>query len=392
MTEKMEVPFFKFEFSELELKNVRSVLESGWLTTGSYAAEFEEAFAIATNCEFALAVNSCTAALHLALEAAGIGDGDFVIVPSLTCTATAEIVRYLGAHPLFVDVDEHTGLMNGEHVQEALQKKANIKACIVVHFAGQSAELSGESGLLKICEKYGIALIQDAAHAFPAADDYGPVGSIGDATCFSFYANKTITTGEGGMLVTNCQALADRARLMRLHGIDRDVWNRFIAKDASWEYDVVAPGYKYNMPDLNASIGIAQMEKADRYRDCRQTIALRYVEKFSDTDGISILKSRVKPEQHAWHLFPIILNSGSGISRNEMINRLNGDGIGTSVHYKPLHRMSYYAKEYQLRPEEFPNTERYWRGAISLPVFPSMTIRQVDYVADRVKHHLRCVG
>jgi len=388
MTGKMEVPFFRFESSEAELSNLQSVLESGWLTTGRYATEFEQAFAEASRCKFALAVNSCTAALHLALEAADIGEGDAVIVPSLTFTATAEIVRYLGAHPVLVDIDPDTGLMTGDHVQRAVQDHDNIKACIVVHFAGQSAELIGDYGIQTACQQHGIALIQDAAHAFPAADVYGPVGCIGEATCFSFYANKTITTGEGGMLVTNCQKIADRARLMRLHGIDRDVWQRFTSKHASWEYDVIAPGYKYNMPDINASIGLAQMQKADEYRIKRQAIALRYIEHFTDVADVSVLKCRVTPEQHAWHLFPIILQPKAAVSRNEMIEHLKNDRIGTSVHYKPLHRMTYYARKYQLRPEDFPHTEHFWQGAVSLPIFPSMTIRQVDYVSERVKHYL----
>jgi dTDP-4-amino-4,6-dideoxygalactose transaminase len=384
----MEVPFFRFTYGEEELANIREVLDSGWLTTGRFTAELERRFAERCGTKHALAINSCTAALHLLLEAQGICEGDKVVVPSLTFTATAEIVRYLGADPVFVDVDASTGLMTAANLQAALDAHQDIKACIVVHYGGQSAELTGADGLLTLCETHGIKLIQDAAHAFPAADDYGPVGAVGDGTCFSFYANKTITTGEGGLVVLNDDAVAKRIKVMRLHGIDRDVWDRYTSKAASWDYNVVAPGYKYNMPDLNAAVGTAQLERANAYRDARQAVAMRYLDTLGNLKPIRFLKRRVNDEQHAWHLLPIILLPDARLSRDDLYEKLRADGIGTSVHYRPLHQMTYYRDRYTLVPEDFPSTEAIWKSCLSLPLFPSMTVEEVDYVCDRVRYWL----
>ncbi len=378
----MNIPFFKFECSEREVELVTEVLKSGWLTTAGKAAEFENKFRALCQTEYALAVNSCTAALHLGLEAIGIGPGDKVVVPSLTFTATAEVIRYLGADPVFVDVDYTTALMTTEHLKRAVEKYPDIKACIVVHFAGQSAELDGEDGIWTYCRTNGIKLIQDAAHTFPASDRYGPVGSIGDVTCYSFYANKTISTGEGGMLVTNDEVVANRVKQMRLHGINRDIWDRFTNRSASWEYDVVAPGYKYNMPDVNAAIGLAQLERAQFFREERQRCAQRYQEAFINIDSIDLLETRVNNEDHAWHLMPIILNDNAKVLRNDLIDILNKAGVGTSVHYKPLHRMSYYRDKYGLKPEFFPNTEKYWSGCLSLPIYPRLSNHEIDRIIE----------
>ncbi len=380
----MAIPFFKFECTPREVELVTEVLRSGWLTTAGKAAEMESRFRERCHTEFAFAVNSCTAALHLALEAIGVGPGDKVVVPSLTFTATAEVVRYLGADPVFVDVDYATGLMMSSHLRQALVKHPDIKACIAVHFAGQSVAIDGDDGLWTLCQQHGIRLILDAAHAFPAFDTYGPVGSLGDVTCFSFYANKTITTGEGGMLVTNDSEIAGRVKVMRLHGINRDVWDRFTNAQSSWEYDVVAPGFKYNMPDVNAAIGLAQLERADEFRDERQRCAQRYLDALRGVEEIDLLQCRVKPEHHSWHLFPIVIKPDAGVSRNDVIRHLNANGIGTSVHYKPLHRMSYYRDTYQLDDADYPSTERYWAGCLSLPLYPSLTDQQVDFVVEQV--------
>ncbi len=378
----MNIPFFKFKCSDREVELVTDVLRSGWLTTAGKAAEFEKQFKTLCQTEHALAVNSCTAALHLGLEAIGIGPGDKVVVPSLTFTATAEVIRYLGADPVFVDVDYSTALMTTEHLKQAVSEYPDIKACIVVHFAGQSAKLDGDDGLWTFCQSHGIKLIQDAAHAFPASDEYGPVGSIGDVTCFSFYANKTITTGEGGMLVTNDDSIAERVKRMRLHGISRDVWDRFTNKSVSWEYDVVAPGYKYNLPDVNAAIGLAQLERANEFRSERQRCVGKYYSALKDLDSVDLLKSRVQIEAHSCHLMPIILNENSHISRDELINELNQQGIGTSVHYKPLHRMTYYRDKYALKMENYPNTEKYWQGCLSLPLYPTLSNKEIDQITD----------
>ena len=378
MTEK--IPYFQGSLGDAELQKVAGVLESGWLTTGKVTAEFEAGFAQRCSAKFALAANSCTAALHLALEALGVGPGDKVIVPSLTFTATAEVIRYLGANPVFVDVDPETCLITADEIESACRLHPEIKACMAVHFAGQSVEMTGAKGVFSKCQELGIFLIQDAAHAFPSSDSYGMVGSLGDVTCFSFYANKTITTGEGGMLATNDEAIARRVKVMRSHGIDRDVWNRFTEAGPSWEYDVIEAGYKYNMPDVNAAIGVVQLTRADSLRNMRQEIALQYMSSFADEDRFRTLRLRVEPDQHAWHLFPIVLSEELADKRDLMIEQLAEASIGTSVHYKPLHRMTYYREKYALKNADFPNTEQYWKGCISLPIYPGLTSNQVDRV------------
>lgn len=382
--ETMTVPFFRFSASDNELENVRRVLESGWLTTASRALEFETRFAEAVGARFACAVNSCTAALHLAAEAMEIGPGDRVFVPTMTFASTAEVVRYLGADPVVLDVDYQTCLITPEILLAGIRANPGVKAIIIVHYAGHPAQMhsgdGGDPGILDICREHGMKVIEDAAHAFPTRTPAGMVGALGDATCFSFYANKTITTGEGGMLTTNSEEVYRRAKVMRLHGIDRDVWDRFQAPGAKWEYDVVAPGFKYNMPDVNAAIGLAQLEKANLMREERQRCALRYRESLSGLDSIELPQVSVDPSWHAWHLFHLVLKPRARISRNELIEELAARGIGTSVHYKPIHRMSYYRDRYSLRPSAFPNAERVWQGCLSLPIYPSLRGDEIDYV------------
>lgn len=385
----MKVPFFRLSSGKEEIENVTSVINSGWLTTGKWARELESNFADHCGVKHALAVNSCTAALHLSVEALGIGPGDKVLVPSLTFTASAEVIRYVGADPVFLDVDPETLLLRPDDVDRAFSKDDQIKAMIVVHFGGQSAQLDGVNGLLNVSKKHGVRIIQDAAHAFPAEDTYGPVGSVGDITCFSFYANKTITSGEGGMLVTNDEDVAHRVKLMRLHGIDRDVWDRFVGSRASsWVYDVKAPGFKYNMPDLNAAVAVAQFRKAGRFRDQRAAIVNHYREAFCSLSGVRLLHSRVPDKSHSHHLFPIVLGDGSKCSRDEFIEAMAEKGIGTSVHYRPLHRMTYYRNRYRLDERDFPNTESYWKGCVSLPVYPAMSQAELEYVIRNVKELL----
>jgi dTDP-4-amino-4,6-dideoxygalactose transaminase len=382
-----KIPFSRAVCDGRELELIKEVLDSGWLTTGPMARRFESQFAEAVEAPFACAVNSCTAALHLALEAIGIAAGDKVIVPTWTFTASAEAVRYLGGEPILVDVEESTGLLTPEIVRQALYEHPDAKAVIVVHFGGQPAEMVSRNGLgiLDICRAHGVRVIEDAAHAFPTRLLGQAVGSFGDATCFSFYANKTITTGEGGMLTTADEAIYRRVCLMRLHGIDRDAWNRFSAVGAPWEYDVLAPGFKYNMPDICAAIGLAQLERADELRERRQRLAEQY---FRELDGIAELTLptfRCLPHEHAWHLFPVVLNIGGELARHQVIQHLNAGGIGTSVHYKPLHRMTYYRDRYQLSPEAFPNAERIWSGCISLPLHAWLTAEEVSRITDSVR-------
>lgn len=385
MKEKPTVPFFRAADMSEEQQAVGEVLASGWLTTGARAERFETEFGAAVRAPHAVAVNSCTAALHLALEALDVRSGDKVIVPTLTFAASAEVVRYMDAEPVFVDVEPGTNLLTRELVERAVQRHGAVKACVVVHFGGQTPQMGGEHGVASYCAENGIALVEDAAHAFPAASDVGPVGSSSDACCFSFYANKTITTGEGGMLTTSSDAVAARAQVMRLHGIDRPVWNRYRA-GASWAYDVVAPGFKYNMPDLNAAVGLVQLRKADAWRAARQRIAERYLSELAAVPGLLLPTSRVPLESHAWHLFPIVITDDVRMTRDEFIVQLAEDGVSTSVHYRPLHRMSYYRDRYQLDESDFPNAEAYWQGCVSLPIFPSMTPAEVELVIAAVRN------
>jgi len=384
------IPFAKVCCEGNEWIYLKEVLESGWLTTAGKAQALEREFAKAVRARYACAVNSCTAALHLGLEAFGIGPGDKVFVPTMTFTASAEVVRFLGADPVFLDVEYGSSLLTPQALERAIQRHPQAKALVVVHFGGQPAPLLSPAGggILDICRRHGIKILEDAAHAFPTVCRGRMVGSIGDATCFSFYANKTITTGEGGMLTTDDEAVARRVRVMRLHGIDRDIWARFTADKPSWEYDVIAPGYKYNMPDLNAAIGLAQLERAWLMRDQRQRCAEYYLKRLAGLPGIDLPLIHVGHEDHAWHLFQIILKPESKVSRNCLIERLAERGVGTSVHYKPLHRMTYYRDYYRLAPADFPEAERIWQGCVSLPIYPTLSDDELEHVCDALHDFL----
>ena len=383
----MNIPFAHITIGGNELKYISEVLESGWLTTASKAMKFENVFAAFVGAKYACAVNSCTAALHLAIEAIGICEGDKVFVPSLSFTASAEVVRYMGAHPVLLDVEYETGLVTPAILKEALIKYTGIKALILVHYAGQSAvmETPDGEGILDICRKNHIRVIEDAAHAFPTKFNNKYVGSFGDITCFSFYANKTITTGEGGMLVTDDEEIYKRAKIMRLHGINRDIWNRFTAVKSSWEYDVIAPGFKYNMPDINAAIGIAQFERAEFFREQRQRCAEFYFKALCDVPSLDLPKCYGLHEDHSWHLFPINIKPKAKISRNEFIENITKKGIGVSVHYKPIHQLSYYKETYDLVSSDYPNTERIWRGTVSLPIYPDLKENELEYICSTIK-------
>lgn len=386
----MNIPFSKVSCHGNELNYITEVLESGWLTTAGKTQQFEQLFAQKVNAQYACAVNSCTAALHLGIEALGVKSGDKVFVPDMTFTATAEVVRYLNADPVFLDVEYGTSLITPAILREAIAKNPGVKHLIVVHYGGHPAEMLNDThtGIMDICKEHGIKVMEDAAHAFPARLGETMIGNIGDVTCFSFYANKTITTGEGGMLTTNNKALYERVKVMRLHGINRDVWDRFTAKVPSWEYDVVAPGYKYNMPDLNAAVGLAQLEQADLFREERQRVAMYYYEALKGLEMIDLPGCNVPPGHHAWHLFPIKLNEKSRVSRNEFIQRMAGKGVGTSVHYKPMHRLTYYREQYGLEAGDFPVSEKIWNGTVSLPIFPGMSDAEMGYVGEAIKEIL----
>jgi dTDP-4-amino-4,6-dideoxygalactose transaminase len=385
MPEPRKVPYARPFIGDEEIAEVVDTLKSGWLTTGPKARRFEEAFAEFIGAPFALAVNSATAGLHLALEAAGVAPGDTVLTTPYTFTATAEVVRYLGADPLFVDVDAATLNMDPALAAAALRRGTRVKAILPVHFAGLACDMAALAGL---AEQHGACIIEDAAHALPTTVDGRMVGALGNAAVFSFYANKTITTGEGGMVVTADRSQAERMRTMRLHGISRDVFERYTSTAPSWYYEVVAPGFKYNMPDIAAAIGIHQLRRAWTFQERRQQIAQRYSSAFS---GLPLRVPAPAPAQdaHAWHLYVIRLDLPAlSIGRDEFIQTLAADGIGTSVHFIPLHVQPYWRDRYRLNPGDFPMAYEAYRSAVSLPIYPTMSDEDVEHVIACVRRSL----
>jgi dTDP-4-amino-4,6-dideoxygalactose transaminase len=375
------VPFHVPGIGEEEIAEVVDTLRSGWLTTGPKTKRFEEDFARLIGPEVeALAVNSATAGLHLALEAAGVGKGDEVITTTFTFTATAEVIRYLGANPVFVDVLEDTLNIDPVAVEAAITPRT--KAIIPVHFAGLACEMDS---ILSISKCHGLKVIEDAAHALPATFRGRLIGSLeSDATVFSFYATKPLATGEGGMVVTGDTELARRCRVMRLHGIDREAFDRYTSKTASWFYRVVAPGFKYNMTDVAAAIGIPQLRKMDGFQRRREELAHRYDRALK---GLCVRLPEHAPsgERHAWHLYVIRLNHDALVSRDEFIDEMAAAGIGTSVHFIPLHLHPYWRDTYHLKPEQFPNATEAFRHVVSLPLYPQMTDADQDRVVAAIR-------
>lgn len=378
------LPFALPEIGEEEIDEVVASLRSGWVTTGPKARQFESDFA-----EFlgggveAIAVNSATAGLHLGLEALGVGPGDEVITTTHTFTATAEVIRYLGADPVFVDVDPATLCIDVNAVELAITPRT--KVIIPVHFAGRAADMDG---LLAIAKKYGLKVMEDAAHALPTTCSGRLVGTLGsDVTVFSFYANKTITTGEGGMLVTRDPEIAQRARVMRLHGISRDAFDRFTAKVPSWYYEVVAPGFKYNMTDIAAAMGIHQLRKADRFQARREQIAKMYDEALKELP-IILPPQPALGDRHSWHLYVIRLGDSVAMERDRFVECMFKLGIGCSVHYIPLHLHPYWRDTYGLRPEMFSVSQHIYERTLSLPMYSAMTDTDVARVINSVKQVL----
>ncbi len=385
----MTTPFLPFalpEIGEEEIIEVVDVLRSGWVTTGPKAKQFEADFAdfLGEGVQ-AIAVNSATAGLHLGLEALCVGPGDEVITTTHTFTATAEIIRYLGADPVFVDVDADTLCIDVDAIEAAITP--HTKAIIPVHFAGRAADMEP---LLAIAQRHGLKVMEDAAHALPTTCGGKQIGTLdSDVTVFSFYANKTITTGEGGMLVTRNPEIAKRVRMMRLHGINRDAFDRFTAKVPSWYYEVLAPGFKYNMTDIAAAIGIHQLRKANNFQVRRKRIAAMYDTAFEQLSIILPPKSAVG-DVHSWHLYVIQLGKSVGISRNRFVEQMFELGIGCSVHYIPLHLHPYWRDTYGLRPEMFPVSQKVYERTLSLPMYSGMKDADVERVAEAVRKVLGC--
>lgn len=381
MTENA-VPFFRPSIGEAEIAAVTECLHSGWLTTGPKTAAFERAFAeyIGSGVQ-AIAVNSATAALHLGLEALGVGPGDEVIVPTLTFTATAEVVRYLGATPVLVDIDAETLCIDLACAEAAITPRT--KVVMPVHFGGRMCDMTA---LRRLADKHGLRILDDAAHALPAHHQGRSVGCCGaDVTAFSFYANKTMTTGEGGMLVTSDPEVAERARVMRLHGIDRDVFNRFTDPRASWVYDVVAPGFKYNLTDISAALGLVQLGRVAEFGQIRAARVARYDEAFADLPMILPPKPALG-DTHSWHLYITRLTDEAPLSRDDFILALKGAGIGTSVHYRPLHQMTVWKPFCAGR--QFPQADRVFENCVSLPLFMAMTDAEQERVISVVRQLL----
>jgi UDP-4-amino-4-deoxy-L-arabinose-oxoglutarate aminotransferase len=383
MSQNLKVPFFRPWIGEEEIEEVVATLRSGWLTTGDRARRFEEDFAAYLGDGVAaVAVNSATAGLHLALEAIGIGPGDEVVVPDLTFTATAEVVRYLGAEVKFADVDARTLCLDPQAF--AALVGPNTRAVMPVHFGGLSCDMDA---IAAIAAPAGIEIVEDAAHALPTRHAGRLIGTLDTAaTVFSFYANKTITTGEGGMLVTRRAEIAERAQVMRLHGIDRDAFDRFRTAGGAWRYDIVAPGFKYNLSDLAAAVGVRQLARTDMLRDRRAAIADIYLEAFADLP--LRLPDRGEQGGHAWHLFPVRLNADAPLRRDAFLAALAQRGIGCSVHYAPLHQMSYWKERYGLGPELFPVSQDAFETLATLPLFPAMSEAEIDAVIGAVRHVL----
>ena len=388
------LPFSRPDIAQAEIDEVVDTLRSGWITTGPKTKEFEQRFAEYVGARHAIAVNSCTAAMHLALEAIDLQRGDEVITTPYTFAATAEVVRYFDARPVFVDICPADLNINPDLIEAAVTQRT--KAIIPVHIAGLPADLDA---IYAIAARHNLTVIEDAAHAFPAKykghfigqdlkSDRTPHASrltphVSRFTCFSFYATKTITTGEGGMITTDDGALAERCRIMALHGISKDAWKRYTA-EGSWYYEIIAPGYKYNMTDVAAAMGLAQLRKAERMWQRRREIAKRYHDAFSALPELQIPADR-SDCQHAWHLYLLRLNLDRlHIERAQFIEELKRLNIGTSVHFIPLHLHPYYREAYGYAPTDFPVAFREFQRVVSLPIYSKMNDEDVQDVIDSV--------
>ncbi len=381
------LPFHTPEIGDEEVDAVVNVLRSGWLTTGTKTDQFEHEFAAVVGARYAIAVNSCTAALHLALEACGLREGDEVIIPTMTFAATGEAVIYFGAKPVLVDCTDDTLNINPASIERAITPRT--KAVIPVHFAGHPCEMDR---ILDIAKARGLCVIEDAAHALPARYRGKSVGVIGDGTCFSFYATKTITTGEGGMVTTDNPDWAKRIRAMSLHGLSRDAWNRYAAQ-GSWYYEILAPGFKYNLTDIAAALGVAQLHKCERFWKVRDHYAALYDEGFRDLP--EIIRPRAAGHvQHAWHLYVIQLDLDRlRIGRNEFVQQLQQQQIGCSVHFIPLHMHPFYRQTWGYGPDDLPIAAACYRRTVSLPIYPKMSEtdvrRVIGIVRDLVQQYRR---
>jgi len=364
---------------EEEINEVIDTLRSGWLTTGPKVKRFEKEFAQYIGSKYAIATNSCTGGLHLALVAAGIGGGDEVITTPFTFCATANVILHTGAKPVFVDIRPDTFNIDTERIEEVITPKT--KAIMPVHYAGQPCEMDE---IMEIAKRHNLLVIEDAAHSIATEYKGKKVGAIGDITCFSFYATKNLVTGEGGMVTTDNEELAEKIRVLSLHGMSRDAWKRYSSAGSSY-YEVIYPGYKYNMTDIQASLGLHQLRKLTRFQKRREEIVKAYNEAFASLDTIEV--PFVKPHiKHAWHLYVIkIIPEKLKINRDQFIEALRGENIGTSVHFIPVHLHPYYRDTYGFKRGDFPNAEYAYERVISLPLYPKMSDEDVKDIIEAVK-------
>ncbi|MFW5794851.1 MAG: DegT/DnrJ/EryC1/StrS family aminotransferase [Bacillota bacterium] len=374
------IPFYRPNMGKEEVESVTESIESGWLTTGKKVKEFQERFSDFIGVKHSLAVNSCTAGLHLLLVSAGIGEGDEVITTSMTFVSTVNVIEETGATAILADINPKTFNIDVEDIKNKITK--NTKAIMPVHMAGQACKMNE---IMEIAKEHDLYVFEDAAHAVWSKYDDEMIGSFTDGAAFSFYATKNLCTGEGGMVTTNNDELAEKIKINTLHGISKDVYDRYSKKGASWYYDVVTPGFKYNMPDINAAMGIEQLKKLDDMQMKRKKIAQKYNEAFKEIDGIQI--PHVKDDiRHAWHLYIVLLDLDVlDINRDEFIEKLEENGIGSSVHFIPIHYHKYYRENYDYQRGDFPNTEYVFERNISLPFYPSMAEKEIETVISTVK-------
>ena len=388
---EIKVPFHKAAITKAEEDAVLDVLRSGWLTTGKYTLEFEKKFSQAVGGDdvISLAVNSNTSGMILAMEACGVKSGTAVITTPYTFVSTATCARHLNADVYFADVEKDSYSIDPEKIEEILIKDAKnghkVKAIVPVHIAGNICNMER---ILELAKKYStsenkIYVIEDAAHSFPSPTKLGYAGTIGDAGVFSFYVTKTITTAEGGMVCTKNPELAKRMTIMRMHGMDRTTWDRYTSPRASWEYDIVAPGYKFNLPDVLSALGCCQVDRAVLFYEQRKAIVEQYNNAFSKLDFIKLPPDG---EGNAWHLYLMRINPEKlTITRDEFAKKLQGEGIGISVHFIPIFHFTYWKELYpDFTAKNYPNAETQYSQTISIPLYPDMPQEQVDYVINTV--------
>lgn len=375
----MQIPFHKTHTTDEEINSAVEAIKSGWLTMGPKTVEFEKQFKEFVGSNEAVSMNSATAALHLALKAIGLQRDDEVILPTNTFVATAEVVTYFDAIPILCDIEESTHNISVSKIEELITNKT--KAIIPVHFAGQPCDMDE---IYKIAKKYNLRIIEDAAHAIPSSYKGVKIGALekSDTTCFSFYATKTLSTGEGGMATTNNSDYAKSMKINRLHGISKDAWDRYTVKGA-WHYDIVDNGCKYNTTDINSSIGMVQLKKQDMLRDARDKIAQKYNEAFKDDKNI-VLPYIKSERETSWHLYVIKIDN-----RDEVIEQLKENGVGCSVHFIPIHKHTYYKNKYGYKNEDYPIANKVFDKSLSLPIYPDMSDEEIEYV---IKNVLEIVG